>query len=43
MKTLNFENFETIKLSVEEMICVRGGDENEGDPVAIPSQPPVKV
>jgi hypothetical protein len=41
MKTLNFENFETIQLSIEEMICLRGG--TEGDPVPMPTNPPVKL
>jgi hypothetical protein len=41
MKTLNFDKFETIQLSVEEMICVRGGV--DGDPVPMPSNPPIKI
>ena len=41
MKTLNFEKIEAIQLSVQEMICVRGG--NEGDPTPLPTNPPVKV
>jgi hypothetical protein len=41
MKTLNFEKLEAIQLSIQEMICVRGG--TEGDPVPNPSTPPVKV
>jgi hypothetical protein len=41
MKTLNFEKIEAIQLSVQEMICVRGGI--DGDPVPMPSNPPIKV
>jgi hypothetical protein len=41
MKTLNFEKFEELQLSAEEMIFVRGG--NEGDPTPLPSTPPIKV
>jgi hypothetical protein len=41
MKTLNFDNFEAIQLSVQEMICVRGG--NEGDPTPLPPTIPIKV
>ena len=40
MKTLNFENFEALQLSAEEMICVRGG--NEGDPIPCPPPLPIK-
>lgn len=45
MKTLNLKNIDEILneyvLSVEEMICVKGGD--AGDPILKPSIPPVKI
>lgn len=45
MKTLNLKNIDEILneyvLSVEEMICVKGG--NAGDPILKPSIPPVKI
>ena len=45
METLNLKNFGEILndyvLSVEEMICVKGGD--AGDPIIKPSVPPVKI
>jgi hypothetical protein len=45
MKTLNFKNIDEIfyeyALSVEEMICVKGGD--AGDPIVKGSNPPVKI
>jgi hypothetical protein len=45
MKTLNLKNFDEIydeyALSVEEMICVKGGD--AGEPILKPSTPPVKI
>jgi len=45
MKTLNLKNFDEIfdecALSVEEMICVKGGD--AGDPIVKASTPPVKI
>jgi hypothetical protein len=45
MKTLNLKNidqiFEEYALSVEEMICVKGGE--AGDPIIKPSTPPVKI
>lgn len=44
MKTLNFEQtndiFNDFELTVEEMICVRGGD---SDPVMNPSVPPIRI
>ena len=44
MKTLNLELAKDIliefSLSTEEMINVRGG---EGDPICIPTQPPIKI
>jgi len=44
MKTLNFELskdiFNEFALTNEEMIYVRGG---EGDPVSLPTLPPVKI
>jgi len=46
MKTLKPELakdiFSDFLLSSEEMICVRGGDA-EGDPITLPTNPPVKV
>ena len=41
MKTLNFDLFENDLLSVEEMIKVRGGDPNDGDPT--PTTPPLPI
>jgi hypothetical protein len=45
MKTLNLKNlneiFDEYALSVEEMICVKGGD--YGEPILKPSTPPVKI
>lgn len=45
MKTLNFEQlksiFDEFALSNEEMIKVRGGE--NGDPVALPPDPPIKI
>lgn len=45
MKTLNLKNIDEIlveySLSVEEMICVKGGD--QGEPILIPTPPPVKI
>lgn len=45
MKTLNLKNIDEIfnesALTVEEMICVKGGD--GGDPILKPSIPPVKI
>jgi hypothetical protein len=45
MKNLNLKNFDVIfdeyTLSVEEMICVKGGD--AGEPILKPSTPPVKI
>lgn len=45
MKTLNLKNFDEIfneyALSVEEMICVKGGD--AGEPIVKVSNPPVKI
>jgi hypothetical protein len=44
MKTLNFEQtndiFGDFALTIEEMICVRGGD---NDPIINPSVPPIKI
>ena len=44
MKTLNqeltFDNFNEFALTNEEMINVRGGD---GDPIILPSLPPIRV
>ncbi len=44
MKTLNFnlteDIFNEFALTNEEMICVRGG---EGDPIALPTNPPIKI
>jgi hypothetical protein len=40
MKTLNFDIFELYQLTNEEMISVRGGGENDGDPTpTIPTLP----
>jgi len=45
MKTLNFKNIDEIfneyALTVEEMICVKGGD--QGEPIVKPSTPPVRI
>jgi hypothetical protein len=45
MKTLNLKNIDEIlneyALSVEEMICVKGGE--DGDPILKPSVPPIKI
>ena len=45
METLNLKNINEIlneyALSVEEMICVKGGD--SGEPILKPSVPPVKI
>jgi hypothetical protein len=45
MKTLILKNIDEIlneyALSVEEMICVKGGE--AGDPILKPSIPPVKI
>ncbi len=43
MKTLNFDLFENFQLTLEEMIYVRGGGANEGDPTPIVPLPPIKV
>jgi hypothetical protein len=43
MKTLNLDIFENFQLTVEEMIKVRGGDPNEGDPTPMPPPIPIKV
>jgi hypothetical protein len=43
MKTLNFDIFEIYQLTNEEMISVRGGDANDGDPTPMPPPPPIKV
>jgi hypothetical protein len=44
MKTQNFESdkntFDGFILSTEEMTAVRGG---EGDPIAYPTKPPIKI
>ena len=44
MKTLNLESafdiFNEFALTNEEMINVRGG---EGDPIVLPSMPPIRV
>jgi hypothetical protein len=44
MKTLNVKNYdvnlEMYTLTIEEMICVKGGD---ADPILKPSLPPVKI
>ncbi len=44
MKTLNVKNsdvnLDVYALTVEEMICVKGGD---SDPILKPSLPPVKI
>lgn len=46
MKTLKPEltkdTFNEFLLSNEEMIYVRGGD-LEGDPIALPTNPPIKI
>jgi hypothetical protein len=46
MKTLNLKNideiFDEYALTVEEMICVKGG-EAAGEPIIKPSTPPVKI
>lgn len=45
MKTLNLKNidetFVEYALTVEEMICVKGGD--AGEPIILPTTPPVKI
>jgi hypothetical protein len=45
MKNLNLKTtdgiFSEYALSVEEMICVKGGD--AGEPIIKPSTPPVKI
>jgi hypothetical protein len=45
MKNLDSKKMEEIlkdfALTAEEMICVKGGD--MGDPIVIPSVPPVKI
>jgi hypothetical protein len=45
MKTLNLKNIDEIfneyALTVEEMICVKGGD--AGEPILKPSVPPIKI
>jgi hypothetical protein len=45
MKTLNLKNIDEIfneyALTVEEMICIKGGD--AGEPIIKPSTPPVKI
>jgi len=43
MKTLNFEVVENYVLTNDEMMAVRGGTENDGDPTPIPTMPPIKV
>jgi len=43
MKTLNFDIFEVYQLTNGEMISVRGGGENDGDPTPIPPTPPIKI
>jgi len=44
MKTLNVKsldvNLDMYTLTIEEMICVKGGD---ADPILKPSLPPVKI
>jgi len=46
MKTLNYEKtkdiFAEFVLSNDELIKVRGGD-GEGEPIILPSLPPVKI
>jgi len=46
MKTLNQKNIDVIfseyALTAEEMICVKGGN-NEPEPILKPSIPPVKI
>jgi hypothetical protein len=45
MKTPNLKNIDEIlneyALTVEEMICIKGGD--AGEPIIKPSTPPVKI
>jgi len=45
MKTVNLKNIDEIfneyALTVEEMICIKGGD--AGEPIIKPSTPPVKI
>jgi|GEM_PF-1059526 len=45
MKNLNLNNIEeslkNYALTVEEMICVKGGD--MGEPIILPTVPPVKI
>jgi hypothetical protein len=43
MKTLNLDIFEIYQLTNEEMISVRGGGDNEGDPQPLPPTPPIKI
>lgn len=46
MKTMTIDLtkdiFTEFTLSIEEMIYVRGGDA-EGDPITLPTQPPIKI
>jgi hypothetical protein len=47
MKTLNFKQtndiFVKFSLSNEEMIKVRGGNDDSGDPKIVATPPPVKI
>jgi hypothetical protein len=42
MKTLNFDIFDVYQLTIEEMISVRGGSANEGDPTPTVPTIPIK-
>ena len=42
MKTQDFEKiFGQFELTIEEMICIKGGD--DGEPVPAPPTPPIKI
>jgi hypothetical protein len=43
MKTLNFDLFEQYVLTNEEMLAVRGGDDNDGEPTPCAPPPPIKL
>jgi hypothetical protein len=47
MKSNNFKQTESIfsdyVLTCEEMICVKGGDGDGGEPIVVPNPPRVKI
>jgi len=47
MKSKNFEQIESIfsdyALTCEEMICVKGGDGDAGEPIVVPNPPRIKI